>query len=95
MAPLICTMDHPSVNVSNLKEKSIDLQRVNKIKKNLYLKKTMDSKCSLRKISILFYFFLKKRKGAQWLSGRMLDSRPRGRGFKPHRCHCVGKAHLS
>ena len=28
-------------------------------------------------------------KGAQWLSGRVLDSRPRGRGFEPHRCHCV------
>ena len=28
--------------------------------------------------------------GAQWLSGRMLDSRPRGREFKPNRCHCVG-----
>ena len=27
-------------------------------------------------------------KGAQWLSGRVLDSRPRGRGFEPHRCHC-------
>ena len=24
-------------------------------------------------------------KGAQWLSGRVLDSRPRGRGFEPHR----------
>ena len=24
-------------------------------------------------------------RGAQWLSGRVLDSRPRGRGFKPHR----------
>ena len=22
-------------------------------------------------------------------SGRVLDSRPRGRGFEPHRCHCV------
>ena len=22
--------------------------------------------------------------GAQWLSGRVLDSRPRGHGFKPH-----------
>ena len=29
------------------------------------------------------------RKGAQWLSGRVLDSRPKGRGFKPHRRHCV------
>ena len=28
-------------------------------------------------------------KGAQWLSGRVLDSRPRGRGFEPHRHHCV------
>ena len=27
--------------------------------------------------------------GAQWLSGRVLDSRPRGRGFGPHRRHCV------
>ena len=28
-------------------------------------------------------------KGAQWLSGRVLDSRPRGSGFKPHRHHCA------
>ena len=28
-------------------------------------------------------------KGAQWLSGRVLDSRPKGSGFEPHRCHCV------
>ena len=27
--------------------------------------------------------------GAQWLSGRLLDSRPKGRGFEPHRRHCV------
>ena len=27
-------------------------------------------------------------KGAQWLSGRVLDSRPKGRGFEPHRRHC-------
>ena len=26
--------------------------------------------------------------GAQWLSGRVLDSRPKGRGFEPHRRHC-------
>ena len=29
------------------------------------------------------------RKGAQWLSGRVLDSRPKGRGIEPHRRHCV------
>ena len=27
--------------------------------------------------------------GAQWLSGRVLDSRPRGCGFEPHWRHCV------
>ena len=27
--------------------------------------------------------------GAQWLSGRVLDSRPKCRGFEPHRRHCV------
>ena len=26
--------------------------------------------------------------GAQWLSGRVLDSRPKGRGFEPHGRHC-------
>ena len=27
--------------------------------------------------------------GEQWLSGRVLDLRPRGLGFEPHRSHCV------
>ena len=27
--------------------------------------------------------------GAQWLSGRVFDSRPKGSGFEPHRRHCV------
>ena len=27
--------------------------------------------------------------GAQWLSGRVLDLRPKGHGFKPHRRHCL------
>ena len=44
---------------------------------------------------ISFYPFLltdsdyKLSKGAQWLSGRVLDSRPKGRGFEPHPRHCV------
>ena len=29
----------------------------------------------------------KTQMGAQWLSGRGLDSRPKGRGFEPHRGH--------
>ena len=39
-----------------------------------------------------------KSEGAQWLSGRVLDSRLRGRGFEPHWRHCVvslSKTHLS
>ena len=43
----------------------------------------------LRRHIILFgtlaMFFL----GAQWLSGRVLDSRPKGSGFESHRRHCV------
>ena len=27
--------------------------------------------------------------GAQWLSGRVLDSRPKGPRFKPHQGHCI------
>ena len=27
--------------------------------------------------------------GAQWLSGRVLDSRPRGHGFEPQLGHCI------
>ena len=30
-----------------------------------------------------------KELAAQWLSGRVLDSRWRGRWFEPHRRHCV------
>ena len=28
-------------------------------------------------------------RGAQWLSGRVIDLRPRGCGFEPHRRQCV------
>ena len=27
--------------------------------------------------------------GAHWLSGRVVGSRPKDRGFEPHRRHCV------
>ena len=33
--------------------------------------------------------YFQKYLGAQWLSGRVLDSRPKGRGFEPQRRHCV------
>ena len=32
---------------------------------------------------------LQAKLGAQWLSGRVFDSKPRGRGFEPHQRHCV------
>ena len=32
---------------------------------------------------------IKTNQGAQWLSGRVLDWRPRGHGYEPHRRHCV------
>ena len=38
---------------------------------------------------MFFWYYLQIFVGAQWLSGRVLDSRPKGRGFEPHRRHCV------
>ena len=38
---------------------------------------------------VLIIGLLKTMVGAQWLSGRVLDLRPRGRGFEPDRHHCV------
>ena len=35
------------------------------------------------------WFTKKHNLGAQWLSGRVLDSKPRGGGFKLHRRHCI------
>ena len=39
-------------------------------------------------VEIMFPFL-----GAQWLSCRVLDSRPRGRGFETHRRNCVVSRH--
>ena len=33
------------------------------------------------------------KKGAQWLSGRVLDSKSRGRGFEPHWVVSLSKTH--
>ena len=41
------------------------------------------SKARLNIITIL-----REKLGAQWLSGRVLDSRLRGSGFGPHQRHC-------
>ena len=53
--------------------------------------------CILGWLSVLYHLQVTVG-GAQWLSGRVLDSRPKGRGFEPHRRHCVvslSKTHLS
>ena len=40
--------------------------------------------------NVMTTHFITSSIGAQWLSGRVLDLRPRGRGFEPHRrCCCV------
>ena len=49
---------------------------------------------------VVFYFaiLIAIYTGAQWLSGRVFDSRPKGHGFEPNRRHCVvslSKTHLS
>ena len=57
------------------------------------------------KVSSVFFFAYLKRipffklfiksvcnikiEGAQWLSGGVINSRPKGNGFKPHQHHCV------
>ena len=44
------------------------------------------------------YGITQKPPGAQWLSGRVLDSRQSGHRFEPYRHHCVvslSKTHLS
>ena len=42
-----------------------------------------------RLLSVMKQILVQKVLGAKWLSGRVLDSRLKGRGFEPHRRHCV------
>ena len=43
-------------------------------------------------VNVNRYWYTLVMLGAQWLSSRLLDSRPRGRGFEPHRRYCVVSA---
>ena len=43
---------------------------------------------SICKVALAYFLFVLMMRGAQWLSGRVLDCRPRGRGFEPHWRHC-------
>ena len=56
------------------------------------LKRLFCMKCFFCTFSLVFKIFpnyILYLMGAQWLSGRVLDSRPKGRGFVPHRRQCV------
>ena len=49
-------------------------------------------------LSYSFSYYDIKAGGAQWLSGSVLDSRPRGWGFEPQQRRCIvslSKTHLS
>ena len=51
---------------------------------------TVDVSNGVRKCPLTHYLLvLSAVSGAQWLSGRVLDWRPKGHGFEPHRRHCV------
>ena len=66
---------------------------------NGQMRKKKKEKKMLFLIQLIYYLcYSLNTQGAQWLSGRVLDSRPKGRGFEPHRRHCVvslSKTHLS
>ena len=56
---------------------------------NAYIKFGVICQCVLKIMSGHLLGLDARKPGAQWLSGRVLDSRPKGRGFEPHRRHCV------
>ena len=62
----------------------VDLVFLNKVS-NI---KPIPGKANIKHCS-LFISHLIMTQGAQWLSGRVLDWRPRGRRIEPHRRHCV------
>ena len=59
--------------------------------KNLekYFPTEKEAIAKLMKVLDVSFFLPCHISGLQWLNGRVLDSRQRGRGFEPHRCHCV------
>ena len=52
------------------------------------IRRKSDKTC-FTEICANFYSITKISQRAQWLSGRLLDSRPRGRGFEPRQRHFV------
>ena len=82
-------MNHPELTVSNFMENPIGLQREIPMAMMTF---ELSQSVMLQKMSAgdsQVMTFKSQLEGAQWLSGRVLDSRLRGHGFKPHRRHCV------
>ena len=80
---------HENYNVKYIVQNFIENFNVLKEKTNIAMNKSL--KLFLAVIQII-------PQGAQWLSGRVFDLRPRDPGFKSHRRHCVvslSKTHLS
>ena len=87
----VCTTDCPKFNVSNQKEKSISIQRVKKVNLENHIWSKKHACLCERTLSALWavYVYTIGTKGAQWLSGRVLDLRLMDRGFEPHQRHCL------
>ena len=67
-------------------------QRLSAENKSLPLERKELKHISLVNFSIIFiqnHYSYKNNEGAQWLSGRVPNSRPKGRGFKPHHRYCI------
>ena len=55
----------------------------------IFMRSSLQIKQNINSIGIFRTPVVTQFMGAQWLSGRVLDSRLKGRGFEPHRRHCV------
>ena len=50
---------------------------------------TVNNQGHVGTVSYLNGVSVPNKSGARWLNGRVLDSRPKGRGFEPHRRHRI------
>ena len=55
----------------------------------IFMRSSLQIKQNINSIGIFRTPVVTQFMRAQWVSGRVLDSRLKGRGFEPHRRHCV------
>ena len=73
---------------------SSDENNLEEVQKSVHSEPIVDTESGKKSIKGLY----RTLEGAQWLSGKVLDSRPSGRGLEPHWRHCIvvlGQEHLS